>query len=111
MSELTDERFFTVHRDRYARIRLPRLELIKDRQRNVGYVYECTAEFNSLGPHNKDRRRILIYRVPKENPLFDAKKQQLLKIPFLLFADETVEDRDDVLLPIIDRLMREAALR
>ena len=32
-----------------------------------------------------------------------------MKIPFLLFGDETVEDRDDILLPILHESMMNAA--
>jgi hypothetical protein len=31
-----------------------------------------------------------------------------MPIPFLLFADETVEDRDDILGPIFHEIMRQA---
>jgi hypothetical protein len=32
----------------------------------------------------------------------------LMPIPFLLFSTETVEDRDDVLLPIVHEIMLDA---
>jgi hypothetical protein len=35
-------------------------------------------------------------------------KPAILKIPFLLFGDETVEDRDSILLPILHELMEQA---
>ena len=106
---MTDEQFFQQHPDRRARIRLPEFKPVRDSQRAVRYLDECELEFRSLGPHQKERRRILLYRVPDNNPLFDKKHPQILKIPFLLFSDETVEDRDDVLLPIIDGIMKQAA--
>ena len=53
------------------------------------------------------RRRILLWRVPKQSPYYDKIHQPLLKIPFLAFADETIEDTDDVLLPIIEGIMSE----
>ena len=104
-----DAQFFADHPDRQARIRLPRLERMIDQQRRVAYVEEARGEFFSLGPHDKTRRRIILWRVPADNPFYDPKKRPLLKIPFLAFADETIEDRDDVLLPIIDGIMRDAA--
>lgn len=105
----SDEQFFTDHPDRQAHIRLPSKKPRINRARGVDIVEECAGEFFSLGPHKKERRRILLWRLPKENPYFDPEKQQILKIPFLAFADETIEDRDDILLPIIHRIMEEAA--
>lgn len=105
---MTDEEFFTTFPDRQARIRTPIMEIVKDRQRAVKYVDECEHEFRTLGPHERNRRRILLWRVPPDNPHFDPKHPPILKIPFLLFADETVEDRDDILLPIIHQIMLDA---
>jgi len=34
-----------------------------------------------------------------------------MKIPFLAFSDETIEDRDDILLPIIEEIMLDAYAR
>jgi hypothetical protein len=89
-----DEQWFSDHRDRKARIRNP-----------VGF--ECAREFRSLGMHQKNRERILMWRAP--GPANDGGKVPLLKIPFLLFADESIEDTDSVLIPIIEELMRDAA--
>lgn len=105
---MIDEEFFATHRDRQSRIRKPDLVLGKDNQRAVRYLDECELEFRSLGPHNKERRRIIVWRVPEDNPHYDPLRQKLLKIPFLLFADETVEDRDDVILPILHKIMLQA---
>lgn len=91
-----DAAFFAQHPDRKAHIRLPAQS-------------ECRGEFWKLGTHNPDRRCILLWRVPENNPYYNAAMRPLLKIPFLAFADETIEDRDDVLLPIIDSIMRAAA--
>jgi hypothetical protein len=69
-------------------------------------VDECELEFLSLGQHDRDRRRILLVRTDhRGNPLPDNK---VLKIPFLAFSDETIEDRDDILLPICFSIMAEA---
>lgn len=105
---MTDEQFFAIFPDRQTRIRKPALTLVSNKQRAIGYVDECEREFRSLGAHNKDRRRILLYRLPKDNIHYDPDKPQILKIPFLLFGDETVEDRDDILLPIIHEIMENA---
>ncbi len=102
-----DAQFFTDHPDRRARIRLPGGPApYRDRQRAVHFLPESEAEFRALGPHNKSRRRILVWRAPADHP---THPNHLFKIPFLLFADETIEDRDDVLLPIIHGIMKQAA--
>ena len=104
-----DAQFFTDHPDRQVRIREPGRTIEINGQRGANVVDEMRGEFWSLGDHDKSRRRIIVYRVPKDNPMYDPRNPQLLKIPILLFADETIEDRDDVLLPEVDRIMREAA--
>lgn len=104
-----DIQFFAQHPDRYAHIRMPRKVLERTLQRAVRYVDECAGEFWSLGEHDKSRRRIILWRVPKDNVYYDPEKPQILKIPFLAFADETIEDRDDVLLPIVHQVMMDAA--
>ena len=101
-----DEQFFRQHRDRRARIRLPGREPYKDQQRAVRYLSEQELAFRSLGVHDMSRRRIIAYRTPADHP---THPNHILKIPFLLFADETVEDRDDVLLPIVHEIMKDAA--
>ena len=104
-----DVRFFFQHPDRRARIRTPQLVQVIDQQRAVHMQQECEREFQALGPHKKDRRRIILWRVPEDNPYYDPRKPAILKIPFLLFGDETVEDRDDILLPILHEIMMDAA--
>ncbi len=91
----SDKRFFEAHPDRHAHIRLP-------------FHDECAGEFFSLGDHNRARRRILLWRVPRDNPWYDRMKEPILKIPFLAFSEETIEDTDDILLPIIHTIMSEA---
>jgi hypothetical protein len=101
-----DKQFFCQHPDRRARIREPGGPApMRDQQRSVRYLSESELEFRSLGPHDKSRRRILVFRTLADHP---THPNHLLRIPFLLFADETVEDRDDVLLPIIDGIMKDA---
>lgn len=99
----SDEGFFVDHPDRNTRIRR-------------AYKGETEGEFWSLGPHSRERRRIILWRVPAMNPAYDELKKRnggipLLKIPFLAFADETIEDADTVLLPIVHTIMTEAAAR
>jgi hypothetical protein len=96
MWEMSDANYFRQYPDRKVHIR-------------NAYKGECDGEFWSLGPHEQDRRRIILYRVPKENPMWDPKNPQVLKIPFLAFADETIEDRDDILLPILHEIMVDKA--
>jgi hypothetical protein len=104
-----DAQFFADYPDRRARIRLPAKEFVKNRQRAAGVVDEMEAEFRTLGDHNRDRRRVLVLRVPEISPFYDPVRRPLLKIPFLLFADETVEDNDEVLLPLVHQIMMDAA--
>lgn len=106
---MTDEQFFAQYPERQARIRIPLVELTLSKQRSIVPAQECEAEFQSLGDHQRRRRRILLWRVPEGNPWYDPRNRRILKIPFLLFADETVEDDDAMLLPIIHQLMAEAA--
>ena len=90
LTMLADERFFAAHRDRKARIRLP-------------LPNEEELAFHSLGPHDPNRRRILVLRVPD-----GQHRGMMMPIPFLAFADEEIADRDDVLLPIIHEIMLNA---
>lgn len=83
-----DIMFFLDHPDRHVRIRRPLP------------AHEHEEEFRALGDHNRDRRRIIVFRG------FGAR---LPRIPFLLAADETVEDTDEVLLPILKELIEDAA--
>ena len=90
-----DVNFFFQHPLRRSHIRSP-------------FGNELWAEFQSLGDHDKNRRRVLLWRVPEDNPHYDPKKPQILKIAFLAFADETVEDTDEVILPILHEIMEKA---
>lgn len=87
--------FFFDRPERQAHIRAP-------------FGNEMQGEFWSLGEHDKNRRRVLLWRVPMENPHYDPKKPQILKVPLLAFADETIEDTDAILLPILHSLMESA---
>lgn len=109
-SDAEDASFFLQHPDRNAHIRLPKMaqEIVINKQRAASYVGEMEKEFRSLGPHDHKRRRIILWRVPSDNPHYDPRKPSILKIPFLAFADETIEDRDDILLPILHEIITQA---
>lgn len=99
-----DSQFFKQHPDRRARIRLPMGRIpYRDQQRAVRYLAEDELQFRSLGPHDESRRRIIAWRTPADHP---THPNHILRIPILLFSDETIEDTDAVLLPEVDRIMR-----
>lgn len=91
--EKSDMLFFQYHRDRKAHIR-------------QSYDGECEAEFQTLGFHKRGRRRILLLRTDFEGKPFPDNK--VMKLPMLSFGDETIEDTDEVLLPIIRDIMYDA---
>lgn len=99
---ISDEQFFKQHPDRRARIRKPEFKAHRDSQRAVRYLDEAELSFRQLGPHQKERRRIIAYRTPADHP---SHPNHIMPIPILLFADESIEDRDDILLPLIHKLM------
>jgi hypothetical protein len=102
-----DAQFFADHPTRRAHIRMPGGPTIqRDQQRAVRYLSECELEFRSLGLHDKSRRRIIAYKLPADH---ETAPNHIMKIPMLAFADETIEDTDEVLLPIVLKLMMEAA--
>ena len=104
---LTDAQFFAQHPDRQARIRLPEGLITTDkRTHHTSVTHECELDFRRLGPHDRNRRRILVWRVPHNHP---THPDHMMRIPFLLFADESVEDDDATLLPILSEIMRNAA--
>lgn len=103
---MTDEQFFIDNPERQAHVRQPKRELAKNKQRKVYYIDEQELAFRSLGTHDPKLRRIVVYRVPSDNPLFDENKQQLLNIPFLALEGEVIPDTDEVLLPLIDSIMK-----
>lgn len=103
----SDAQFFLQHPDRQARIRLPLKIAHRDQQRAVRYLDEEELPFRSLGPHDLKRRRIIAYRLPANHP---SHPNHIMKIPFLTFADESISDDDTTLLPIVHRIMVEAAI-
>ena len=90
---LDDSIFFTTHKDRQLRIRAP----CED-------VY--TKEFRGFGPHLKHRRRVIVSRISMR--MKARHNVDFMRIPFLLFADETVEDTDETLRPILHKIMLDA---
>ena len=92
-AKLDDRVFFSSHKDRRLRIRLPKGD-------------EYLQEFRGLGDHREDRRRVIVSRIPVNQ--MRRYNIDFMRIPFLLFADETVEDRDDILAPILHEIMEAA---
>lgn len=72
------------------------------------FDHESEGEFWTLGGHERNRRRMLLWRPPPGHPAYKQEKCPLLKVPFLAFADETIEDTDAILLPIIAEIMQNA---
>lgn len=102
----SDVHFFAQHPDRQARIRLPSKVAHRDQQRAVRYLDECEIEFRHLGGHDPKRRRIIAYKLPVNHP---SHPNHIMKIPFLTFADESISDDDATLLPIVHKIMLQAA--
>lgn len=101
-----DAQFFLQHPRRQARIRLPAKVAHRDQQRAVRFLDEEELPFRSLGPHDPKRRRIIAYRLPADHP---SHPNHIMKLPMLAFADESIADDDETLLPIVHRIMLEAA--
>jgi len=87
-----DSQWFAEHKDRKAHIRNAR-------------AGESEVEFRALGAHDRNRRRVLLWKLPDDAPIGAGK---IADVPFLAFADEAIEDTDEVLLPILNRIMRDA---
>lgn len=102
---LTDADWFAAHPERQARIREPVKVLHRDKQRAVRYLDESELQFRSLPPHPAARRRMIVWRIPADNPHFDPVRQPLITIPFVLLPNEEIPDTDEVLLPLIHELM------
>lgn len=87
-----DQLFFNSHRDRKARIRKP-------------YGVEAEDDFRSMAPHDPERRRMLVWRVPPDGPV----PGRIIPIPLIVGFDETIEDDDAILLPMLLEIMKDAA--
>lgn len=106
---MDDKQFFNTFPMRQARIRRPERRIYRNKQRAVQYADELETQFRSLGEHDRKRRWIIVWRLPPDNPYYDPDRPQLLPIPFLAFADETIADEDHILLPIIHEIMMQQA--
>lgn len=93
-AKLADKLFFNLNRDRNLRLRRP----IDD---------EYQREYRQFGLHEERRRRVIVARVPYH--MMQRHNIDFIRVPFVMFADETVEDTDAVLAPILDEMMRDAA--
>lgn len=87
-----DEIWFAEHPDRQTHIR-------------TAQPGESEKEFRALGPHHVSRRRVLLWKIPADAPIGAGK---IADIPFVAAADESVEDTDAVLLPILAEFMGKA---
>lgn len=94
--QTSDPGWFALHAKRQARIRDP-------------FPDEFSHTWHHLGGHDAGRRRVLVWRVPGDNPGRHLVPDGLMRVPFLAFSDETIENSDAVLLPILDSIMKDAA--
>jgi hypothetical protein len=95
-ARMADRIWFKEHPARKMRLRPP----IDD---------EYETEFRGFGMHAKDRRRIIVFRI--STGAGRRHNVDFARVAFLLFADETVEDTDEIIGPILGQLMREASER
>ena len=93
-AKLSDMAFFKQHRTRRYRLREP-----------IGDEY--VREFCQFGMHSESRRRVIVARISANQ----ARRHNIdfMRIPFLLFADESVEDTDAVIGPVLSEIMGNAA--
>ena len=107
----SDARFFSENPERYYHIRKPARagDVVIDKQRAAHIADEMEAQFLSLGAHDKERRRVLIWRVGPGNPFYNPDRPQLIKVPIILFDDEKCFDSDDYLGPILHHVMLNAS--
>lgn len=91
-----DEWFFRDRPRRQCRIRPPG-------------VTEFATAWLLLGDHDATRRRVCVWRVPKDNPYRKLVPDGLIRVPFLARSDESFDDSDAVALAVLDELMRDAA--
>jgi hypothetical protein len=61
-----------------------------------------------LGEHRPARRYVLVWRIPADNPGRAMIPDGILRVPFLASGDESIADKDSVLLPILAGIMRNA---
>jgi hypothetical protein len=70
---------------------------------------EFAMAWRLLGDHDHTRRRVLVWKVPRDRVGYHLIPDGLMRVPFLAFGDETIEDDDTILLCILDELMAAAA--
>ncbi len=89
---LDDTLFFQKHRGRHARIRKP-------------FGNEAEDDYRQLGYHDPARRRMLVWKVPQDGPF----PGRLIPVPIITGFDESIEDDDAILLPMLAEIMNDAA--
>ena len=102
-----DARFFSENPERYYHLREPARAgyVVIDKQRAAHVADEMEAEFLALGAHDKERRRVLVWRVGPDNPFYNPDRPPLIKVPIILFDGEECIDSDDYLGPILHHIM------
>jgi len=105
-----DEAWFAANPGRQAHIREVGKQPFKDKQRAVRFLDEQELAFRSLPAHDVKLRRMILWRVPTDNPMFDPAAPQILKIPFILMPGEVIEDTDERLVALIHELMVQEAV-
>lgn len=91
---MADRVFFREHPERRFHIRPP-------------FGDEYRQEFRQFWMHDEDRRRIIVFKIAA-----GLAKRHMVdygRVAFLAFADETIEDTDEVVGPILAEIMGEAA--
>lgn len=90
-----DAIWFRLRTKRHYRIRLPA-------------AGEFAASYQQLGDHQAERRWVIVWRVPNGNPGRAMVPDGLMRIPFLLRSDESVEDSDATGERIMQEIMKAA---
>lgn len=104
---MDDKTFFSENPLRQARVRKPGRELAKDKQRAVRYLDEFELQYRSLGAHDPKMRRVIVWRMPSDNPNWNPEQPQLIPIPIIEAFEGEFADTDECLLPIIHQIMTE----
>lgn len=103
-----DIQWFSENPERQVHIRAPKKTPTINKQRAVRYLDEEEMAYRHLGPHDPKLRRLILYKLPLEHPAYDPDNPQILKVPFLALEGETIPDTDEVLLPMLEKMMLEA---
>jgi hypothetical protein len=70
---------------------------------------EFSTAWQMLGDHDATRRRVAVWRVPRDNPYRKLVPDGIIRVPFLARSDESFADDDTVTMRVLDELMRDAA--